>query len=198
MFAAGTEVIVLSLGRRTGIVHDVGRDGRYHVQVGGLMLWCRDGDLAALPAPKRRRPRSTPPREEPLPAATAETVTIDLHGLTAREARAALYAFLAQSGLARLRFTGCRVPVAQRLGEPESTVHGWITAEDGKFPSRLYRAFCALADGAVSPIQSSLKHFRAEYEQHIGERRCPFTGIGPGTETAAEPVTESAFTEAFG
>ena len=38
--------------------------------------------------------------------------------------------------------------VAQRLGKPDSTVHSWITAEDGKFPSRLYRAFCALADEA--------------------------------------------------
>jgi hypothetical protein len=38
--------------------------------------------------------------------------------------------------------------VALRLGKPDSTVHGWITAEDGKFPSRLYRAFCALADEA--------------------------------------------------
>jgi hypothetical protein len=38
--------------------------------------------------------------------------------------------------------------VAQRLGKPASTVHGWITAEDGKFPSRLYCAFCALADEA--------------------------------------------------
>jgi NADH-quinone oxidoreductase subunit F len=39
----------------------------------------------------------------------------------------------------------------------------------------LFRAFCALADGAVSPIQSSLKYFRDEYEQHIREGRCPFT-----------------------
>jgi hypothetical protein len=38
--------------------------------------------------------------------------------------------------------------VALRLGKPDSTVHGWITAEDGKFPSRLYRAFCALSDEA--------------------------------------------------
>jgi NADH-quinone oxidoreductase subunit F len=57
----------------------------------------------------------------------------------------------------------------------------------------LFRAFCALADGAVSPIQSSLKYFRDEYEQHIAERRCPFTGVGPGIETVAEPVTEGAF-----
>ncbi len=38
----------------------------------------------------------------------------------------------------------------------------------------LFRAFCALADGAVSPIQSSLKYFRDEYEQHIRDARCPF------------------------
>jgi NADH-quinone oxidoreductase subunit F len=44
----------------------------------------------------------------------------------------------------------------------------------------LFRAFCALADGAVSPIQSSLRFFRGEYETHIRERRCPFTGKGPG------------------
>ena len=50
----------------------------------------------------------------------------------------------------------------------------------------LFKAFCALADGAVSPIQSSLKYFRDEYEAHIAERRCPFTGVGPGGETADE------------
>ncbi len=55
----------------------------------------------------------------------------------------------------------------------------------------LFRAFCALADGAVSPIQSSLKHFRAEYEQHISEHRCPFTGRGPHAG-AAEPVSAEA------
>ncbi|HSJ49709.1 MAG TPA: NADH-quinone oxidoreductase subunit NuoF [Actinomycetota bacterium] len=38
----------------------------------------------------------------------------------------------------------------------------------------LFRAFCALADGAVSPLQSSLRHFRDEYEQHIEGGRCPF------------------------
>jgi NADH-quinone oxidoreductase subunit F len=59
----------------------------------------------------------------------------------------------------------------------------------------LFRAFCALADGAVSPIQSSLRYFRHEYEQHIAERRCPFTGEGPGVETVAEPVTEGAFAD---
>ncbi|WP_020110239.1 NADH-quinone oxidoreductase subunit NuoF [Rhodococcus sp. 114MFTsu3.1] len=35
------------------------------------------------------------------------------------------------------------------------------------------KSFCALGDGAVSPITSSLKHFRDEYAQHIGAS-CPF------------------------
>ena len=46
----------------------------------------------------------------------------------------------------------------------------------------LFKAFCALADGAVSPIQSSLQFFRDEYEAHVRERRCPFSGTGPGVE----------------
>ncbi|MBI3649405.1 MAG: NADH-quinone oxidoreductase subunit NuoF [Actinobacteria bacterium] len=44
----------------------------------------------------------------------------------------------------------------------------------------LFRSFCALADGAVSPISSTLKHFQAEYEAHVREGRCPVTGVGPG------------------
>jgi NADH-quinone oxidoreductase subunit F len=62
----------------------------------------------------------------------------------------------------------------------------------------LYRAFCALADGAVSPLQSSLKYFRDEYERHVAERRCLFTGVGPGPEPAGESGAESALTEVLG
>jgi NADH-quinone oxidoreductase subunit F len=51
----------------------------------------------------------------------------------------------------------------------------------------LFRAFCALADGAVSPISSTLKHFPEEYEAHVREGRCPVTGVGPG-----RPVEEAA------
>ncbi len=36
------------------------------------------------------------------------------------------------------------------------------------------KSFCALGDGAASPIVSSLQHFRSEYERHLTERRCPF------------------------
>lgn len=39
------------------------------------------------------------------------------------------------------------------------------------------RSFCALADGAASPIISSLKYFRAEYLQHLNEGACPFDPV---------------------
>ena len=36
------------------------------------------------------------------------------------------------------------------------------------------RSFCALGDGATSPISSSIKYFREEYLEHIKLGRCPF------------------------
>jgi NADH-quinone oxidoreductase subunit F len=35
------------------------------------------------------------------------------------------------------------------------------------------RAFCALGDGATSPITSSLQYFRSEYEDYIAGRIPP-------------------------
>jgi NADH-quinone oxidoreductase subunit F len=34
--------------------------------------------------------------------------------------------------------------------------------------------FCALAPGAVEPLQSALKYFREDFERHIRERKCPW------------------------
>lgn len=34
--------------------------------------------------------------------------------------------------------------------------------------------FCALAPGAVEPLQSAIKYFRQDFEQHIHEKRCPW------------------------
>jgi NADH-quinone oxidoreductase subunit F len=39
------------------------------------------------------------------------------------------------------------------------------------------RSFCALADGAVAPIISSLKYFRAEYILHQANGGCPFDPV---------------------
>lgn len=34
--------------------------------------------------------------------------------------------------------------------------------------------FCALAPGAMEPLQSALKYFREDFERHIAEKRCPW------------------------
>ncbi|MEU1899080.1 NADH-quinone oxidoreductase subunit NuoF [Nocardiopsis dassonvillei] len=38
----------------------------------------------------------------------------------------------------------------------------------------LGRSFCALGDGATSPVTSSIKHFRQEYIDHVERGGCPF------------------------
>ena len=38
----------------------------------------------------------------------------------------------------------------------------------------LGRAFCALGDGATSPVMSSIKYFRQEYIDHFEKGGCPF------------------------
>jgi NADH-quinone oxidoreductase subunit F len=34
--------------------------------------------------------------------------------------------------------------------------------------------FCALAPGAMEPLQSALKYFREDFENHIKEHKCPW------------------------
>jgi NADH-quinone oxidoreductase subunit F len=34
--------------------------------------------------------------------------------------------------------------------------------------------YCALAPGAVEPLQSAIKYFREDFERHIKEKRCPW------------------------
>jgi NADH-quinone oxidoreductase subunit F len=34
--------------------------------------------------------------------------------------------------------------------------------------------FCALAPGAVEPLQSAIKYFRDDFERHIRDKRCPY------------------------
>jgi NADH-quinone oxidoreductase subunit F len=36
--------------------------------------------------------------------------------------------------------------------------------------------FCALAPGAMEPLQSALKYFREDFERHITEGGCPWHG----------------------
>jgi NADH-quinone oxidoreductase subunit F len=56
----------------------------------------------------------------------------------------------------------------------------------------LFKSFCALGDGAVSPIDSSIKYFRDEYEEHVRLGGCPFGRAPAGSpeprEVGAEPT----------
>ncbi|MBT1698463.1 NADH-quinone oxidoreductase subunit NuoF [Fulvivirgaceae bacterium PWU4] len=38
--------------------------------------------------------------------------------------------------------------------------------------------FCALAPGAMEPLQSALKYFRKDFEQHVHDHRCPWKENG--------------------
>jgi NADH-quinone oxidoreductase subunit F len=37
----------------------------------------------------------------------------------------------------------------------------------------LGKTLCAFGDAEATPVLTTLKHFRAEYERHIREGRCP-------------------------
>jgi NADH-quinone oxidoreductase subunit F len=60
----------------------------------------------------------------------------------------------------------------------------------------LFKAFCALADGAVSPVDSSIKYFRDEYEQHLRLGRCPFVPEPEGFAPTAVGRAEAAAADA--
>jgi NADH-quinone oxidoreductase subunit F len=49
------------------------------------------------------------------------------------------------------------------------------------------RSFCALGDGATSPIVSALKFFRDEFERHVEEGGCPF-GASRSLQGSAAPL----------
>jgi NADH-quinone oxidoreductase subunit F len=49
----------------------------------------------------------------------------------------------------------------------------------------LFRAFCALADGTASVINSSLQHFADEYEEHVRLGRCPLQDAPVAQEVVA-------------
>ncbi|MFZ2502961.1 MAG: NADH-quinone oxidoreductase subunit NuoF [Nocardioides sp.] len=53
----------------------------------------------------------------------------------------------------------------------------------------LGRSFCALADGATSPVMSSIQYFRDEYLAHLEHGGCPFD---PAASTLFAPVGADA------
>jgi len=86
-FEIGRTVVVLSLGKKRGVVIETGRGGRYRVQVDNTTVSCREGDLAAPPEEGRRvkaKSQMTPARRDTNEGVRASR--IDLHGMTVEEA----------------------------------------------------------------------------------------------------------------
>ena len=92
-YKVGSTVVVLSLGRKRGVVVEAGQGGRYRIQVENTTVSCREGDLAAAPdeqgTRKKRassRGKGAPYAREAASSATSPASRIDLHGLTVEEA----------------------------------------------------------------------------------------------------------------
>jgi DNA mismatch repair protein MutS2 len=87
-FSVGSRVIVVPLGRKPGVVIDVGRGGHYRVQVGNATVSCREADLAAPEARAKRRGPAERPSAPTRDEAASSPHRVDLHGLTVEEALA--------------------------------------------------------------------------------------------------------------
>jgi dsDNA-specific endonuclease/ATPase MutS2 len=88
-FPVGSTVVVLSLGRKRGVVVEAGRGGRYRVQIDNTTVSCREGELAAAQdkeTSKRKRARGPRDGEEATSSEAPAAGRIDLHGLTVDEA----------------------------------------------------------------------------------------------------------------
>jgi DNA mismatch repair protein MutS2 len=81
----GTEVIVLTLGRKRGVITSTTTNGRYQVQVGSLAIICRPEDLDR-PEPERKTRKPRAERDVPEPAPARAVARVDLHGLSVEDA----------------------------------------------------------------------------------------------------------------
>jgi NADH-quinone oxidoreductase subunit F len=77
--------------------------------------------------------------------------------------------------------TPCRegVPLAERVLRSIESGEGrpgdLDSLEAGVRFLRPGLTFCALAPGAMAPVESALRHFREDFERHIAEGRCPWS-----------------------
>jgi NADH-quinone oxidoreductase subunit F len=76
--------------------------------------------------------------------------------------------------------TPCREGTYWYVGIYDRLERGDATAEDldtllDLSDNILGRSFCALGDGATSPVSSSIKYFRDEYLAHVDGKGCPFS-----------------------
>ena len=63
--------------------------------------------------------------------------------------------------------------IEQRRPVDDAQVEEFLGRATGDVAGAMVTAFCALGEGATSPITSSLKYFRGEYEDYITGRIPP-------------------------
>ena len=99
--------------------------------------------------------------------------------------------------------TVCREGTFWYVRMLERLEHGTGTEEDldkllDTSDNILGRAFCALGDGATSPVMSSIKYFRDEYLEHGKRGGCPFDPAASAVFAAATPGTGAAEADGTG
>lgn len=75
--------------------------------------------------------------------------------------------------------TPCREGLPWTVKMLEAIEHGDGRQSDLEHLSQHCRflnvgTYCALAPGAVMPLQTAMKHFRDDFERHIREKKCPY------------------------
>ena len=90
----GTHVVVRTLGNKRGVVIEADRNGRYHVRVERITIWCREEDLAVPTEGKKKKGTAQSSQNrptEPLAEKAGQAGPagrVDLHGLRVDEAMA--------------------------------------------------------------------------------------------------------------
>jgi NADH-quinone oxidoreductase subunit F len=66
------------------------------------------------------------------------------------------------------------VHILEALEEGQGQPEGLEVLEEQARLLRPGHTYCALAPGAMEPLASALKAFRADFERHVAEKRCPW------------------------
>ena len=62
----------------------------------------------------------------------------------------------------------------QALEEGRSEPLDLEVLEHGIRMIRMHHTFCALAPGAMMPLKTALQYYRADFERHVAEKKCPW------------------------
>ena len=87
----GAAVVVRTFGNKRGVVVAVGRDGRCHVRIDAVTMWCGEEDLTVSAEPRKKRAEGDRSRKHGGTVddgPEAPPGRIDLHGLLVEEALA--------------------------------------------------------------------------------------------------------------